>query len=109
MDGFRGGLLSTAALSAVLFVLPFYGFQPPEELYACTDRIKTPAQSHAGMTWRCPLAPYVPLRFYSSESASEQAYNSSGGVTRPQTFSPASHITYSLRNPLNIPYYTNEK
>ena len=54
---------------------PFGGFQPEEELYACADRIKTPALGEV-------FSSLVPLRFYPSESASAQAYNSSPGVNR---------------------------
>ena len=54
-------------------------FQPTAEPYVCSDRLKTPVLR------RCVLAPYVPLRFYPSESASEQTYGSAVGVTRRKT------------------------
>ena len=68
------------------------GFQPLSGLYACSDRIKTPVFR------RCPLAPYVPLRFYPSESASAQAYNSSYGVTCRNP-----HVPYPAKHTIKLP------
>ena len=63
------------------------GLQPKAEPYAGSDRIKTSAFR------RRPLAPYVPLRFYPSESASEQAYGSAFGVPR---YHPYFHLKITI-------------
>ncbi len=57
----------------------FAAFQPVAEGYVRADRIKTSALR------RCSLAPYVPLRFYPSGSASARTYPSTTGVPRRKT------------------------
>ena len=69
----------------------FCRIQPEAERYACSDRLKTSVLGEV-------LSSLVLLRFYPSESASEQAYRSASGVTcRKPNIPPLQKSSYTTR------------